>query len=183
MGGDAREARSALTQALQLGRYPAATDTLARLLDMDPRAAEDSEVHSDVVELSMRVMLQPGNDADRVFDMITTKMGTTGIDILYELVTTHGGARAAARAEDVLKDPGVRARGTPALRIAYDFRVTRACDQKKALFGRAKTDGDRRTWGQLQQVNRRCGRRSPGCCFENDPDLRAALDAIDARMK
>ena len=55
----------------------------------------------------MRVMLQTGGDADRVFDMITTKMGAPGIDILYELVTTRGGSRAAARAdEDVLKDLG-----------------------------------------------------------------------------
>ena len=150
---------------------------------MDPQAAEDGEVRGDVVELSMRAMLQPGGDADRVFDMITTKMGATGIDILYELVTTRGGSRAAARAEDVLKDPALRARGTPAMRIAYDLRVARGCDEKKALFGRAKIDGDRRALGQLQQLNRRCGRRSPGCCFENDPDLRAALDALNARMK
>jgi hypothetical protein len=168
---------------VQQGRYTTGTDALAHLLEMDSKAGEDGEVRGDVVELSMRVMLQPGSDADRVFDMITTKMGTTGIDILYELVTTRGGSRAAARAEEVLKDAAVRARGTPALRIAYDLRVTRGCDEKKALFGRAQNDGDRRTWGQLQQLNRRCGRRSPGCCYENDPDLRAALDALEARMK
>jgi hypothetical protein len=183
LGGDAREARAALTQALQLGRYPAATDALARLLEMDPRAVEDGEVRGDVVELSMRVMLQTGGDADRVFDMITTKMGAPGIDILYELVTTRGGSRAAARADDVLKDPAVRARGTPALRITYDLRVAHGCDEKKALFGRATTDGDRRSLGQLQQLKSRCGRRSSACCFENDPDLQAALDAINARLK
>ena len=61
--------------------------------------------------------------------------------------------------------------------------MTHGCDEKKALFGRAATDGDRRSLGQLQQLDRRCGRRSPGCCFENDPDLRAALDALNARLK
>jgi hypothetical protein len=150
---------------------------------MDPQAAEDSEVRGNVVDLSLRVMLQPGGDADRVFEMITSKMGATGMDILYELVTTRGGSRAAARAEELLKDPAMRARGTPALRVAYDLRAAHGCDEKKALLGRAKTDGDKRALGQLQQLNRRCGRRSPDCCLENDPDLRAALDALNARLK
>ena len=130
----------------------------------------------------MRVMLLTGSEPDRVFDLISTKMGTPGIDILYELLTTRGGSRAAARAEELLRDENVRARGTPAMRIAYDLRSAHACEDKKALFARARTEGDNRTLGQLQLLNRSCGRRAKGCCLQNDPDLREAMDGIKARL-
>jgi hypothetical protein len=180
--GDARELRAELRKEVQFGRFGSATDVLARLLGVDPTSPQDSEVRGDIVELSMRVMLLTGDEPDRVFDMISTKMGATGMDILYELLTTRGGSRAAARAEELLRDEKVRARGTPAARVAYDLRMARGCDEKKALFGRAKSDGDGRTLGQLQLLNRRCGRRSPGCCLENDPELRETIDALKARL-
>jgi hypothetical protein len=171
-----------LRHELEFGRYGTATEALARLLEADPKAAEDREVRGDIVELSMRVMLLAGGEPDRVFEMISGKMGTAGIDILYELLTTRGGSRAAARAEDLLQDEKVRGRGTPALRIAYDLRQTHDCDQKKALFPRAKADGDGRALGLLQLVNRRCGRRANICCLQNDPELREAMDTIKARQ-
>jgi hypothetical protein len=179
---DAREARAALRRELQLGRYGTATEALARLVEVDPRAAEDGEVRADIVELAMRVMLLTGNEPDRVFEMIAGKIGTTGIDILYELLTTRGGSRAASRAEEVLQDEKVRARGTPALRIAYDLRQTHDCEAKKALFHRAKADGDGRALGQLQLLGRRCGRHANACCLQNDPALREAMDGIKARL-
>jgi hypothetical protein len=178
---DTQEARAQLRKDLQLGRYPAATADLVHLLDIDPRTAEDGAVRADIVELTMRVMLLTGDEPVRIFELITQKMDTAGIDILYELVTTRGGSRAAARAEELLRDEKIRARGTPALRIAYDLRVTTGCDEKKALFARAKTDGDGRTLGQLYLLNRRCGRHAAGCCFHNDPELKEATDALKAR--
>ncbi len=182
LGGDGREARAHFVKQLQLGQYAAATDGLARLLDMDPKAAEDGEVRGAVVELATRVTLLTGGEPDRVFEMIATKMGATGADVLYELMTTRGGSRAAARAEELLKDAAVRARGTSALRIAYELRAAGGCEEKKALFARAKTEGDGRTLGQLQLLNQRCGRRSAGCCLQNDPHLRDTMDGIKARM-
>jgi hypothetical protein len=180
---DAREARAVLHKELQFARYGTATEALGRLLEIDPRAADDGEVRADIVELAMRVMLLTTGEPERVFDAIVNKMGTTGIDILYELVTTRGGSRGAAYAEELLQDQKVRAHGTPALRIAYDLRQTHDCDQKKALFPRAKTDGDGRALGLLQLVNHRCSRRhGSACCFDNDPDLREAMDTIKARL-
>jgi hypothetical protein len=118
-----------------------------------------------------------------MFDLISTKMDTIGADILYELVTTRGGSRAAKRAEELLKDESVRARGTDAFRLAYDFRHARRCEDKIALFDRAKTDADGRTVGQLQQLNRSCGRRNADCCLHNDPKLKETLEAIKARQQ
>ncbi len=177
----ARALRADLRKELNLGHYPGATAALGRLIELEPRSAEDGEVRADVVDLSMRVMLLTGPEPARVFDLISTRMGPAGVDILYELLTTRGGSRAAARAEELLHDEAVRARGTPALRIAYDLRVARGCDDKRALFPRAKSEGDNRTLGQLQLLNRRCGRHATSCCLQNDPALRDAMDGIKAR--
>jgi hypothetical protein len=177
----ARALRADLRKDLELGHYPAATEALGRLIELEPRSAEDGDVRGDIVELSMRVTLLTGPEPARVFDLVSTRMGPAGVDILYELVTTRGGSRAATRAEELLHDAAVRARGTPALRMAYDLRMAPGCDEKRALFARAKGEGDGRTLGQLQILNRRCGRHGASCCLQNDPALRETMDGIKAR--
>jgi hypothetical protein len=126
-------------------------------------------------------MMGDGVDGERLLTVINTKMGAAGPDMLFELMTTKGGSRAAKRAEELLRDEAVRLRGSPALRIAYDLRVARSCEDKAALLDRAKDDGDRRTLGQLQLLNQDCRRGE--CCLSNDPKLRAAMDGIKERFK
>jgi hypothetical protein len=176
-----REARAKFIKDVQNRRTKDAVASLSQLLDIDPFAPKDSDVREAVVELAMRVMLLEGNETATVFNLISGHMGTTGADILYELVTTRGGSRAAKLAEEVLKNESVRERGTPALRIAYDLRKAKSCDDKIALLDRATADGDGRTFGQLQLVNRECSRRSSECCLRNHPKLKEALEAIRAR--
>jgi hypothetical protein len=110
LGDEPRAVRAQLSKDIQFGRFKNAVDALGRLLDLAPKAAEDPEVRADVVELSMRVMLLQGDEPETVFKLITTRMGTTGIDILYELITTRGGSRAAARAEELMRDEGAATR-------------------------------------------------------------------------
>lgn len=180
---DAREAQAKFSKDVRSQRLKEAVASLAQLLELDPDAPRDSEVRGDIVELAMRVMLLEGPEPDAVFEQISAHMGTTGADILYELITTRGGSRAAKRAEEMLKDEGVRARGSPALRVTYALRTARSCEEKIALFDRAKTDGDGRTMGQLQILNKSCSRRSGDCCLHNDPRLREATDAIKSRLE
>jgi hypothetical protein len=178
----ARELRAKLDKDLQMGRYTAFISDLDDLLKLDPAASQDRDIRVAIVDVVlMRIMAGGGEPADRLFDILQGRMGTTGIDILYELVTTRGGSRASKRADELLRDESVRARGTPALRIAYDLRFS-GCAEKSALFDRAKADGDGRTLGQLQELNRECGRRSGRCCMHNDPALRAAIDGLKARL-
>ena len=101
-------------------------------------------------------------------------MGEPGIDILYYLVTAKGSSDAARLAGDLLKRPEVAARGSKAMQIAWAMRNAKGCDAKRALFGKAKDDGDGRTFGQLALLDRPCGRRrraDPSCCLPNDPEL------------
>jgi hypothetical protein len=177
-----RDLRADFETDVEVRRLKEAVADLALLLDQDPKAAQDRNVRRDVVELSQRIMQATGREPEELFALITQRMGPTGIDILFELFTEKGGSRAAKQAEDLLSNPNVRARGSPALRIAYDVRMARSCQEKIALFPRAKQDGDYRTLGQLQALNHACGRRSSGeCCLHNDARLRDAIDSLKAR--
>ncbi|HVY46373.1 MAG TPA: hypothetical protein VHB21_10865, partial [Minicystis sp.] len=123
-----------------------------------------------------------GPEIDELFTVITDKMGTHGPDILYELVTTRGGSRAAERADALLKDPAIVARGTPAMRIAYELRAA-PCEKKPPLFERAKTDGDTRALGQLVMIRDACYSRGAACCaVEKDPALKETMAALRAKL-
>jgi hypothetical protein len=100
-------------------------------------------------------------------------MGTAGPDLLYELLTTRGGSKAAKRADELLRDEAVRSRGSPAMRVAYDLRTAKTCDAKRALYERAGEEGDRRALGQLHVLSRECG--------SSDPKLKAAIEALKKR--
>jgi serine/threonine-protein kinase len=172
--GSARELRAQLAREVHGGKYKTAVGTLASLLSSDPRAPEDGDVRSDIVDLATKVAFTGGADADRLFDMIATKMGTNGADILFYIATAKGGSEAARRAEALLADEGVRKRGTPALRISYELRKA-SCADKPALFDRARDEGDGRTLGQLRSVGRECG-------LSKDSKLKEAIDALKARL-
>lgn len=178
----AREIWDKLLSHLRAGRYDSASTSLEELLELDPVAYRDRSVRAATVDLAVRLELTGGPAADRVFDIMATRFGPSGADVLYELVATRGGSRAAARAARVLADPTVRERGTPALRVAYDLRNAKRCDDKISLLDRAAKDGDGRSYGMLQELNRPCRRRGGECCLHNDDRLKAAMAAIRDRQ-
>jgi hypothetical protein len=173
--------RRHFTKSVRIGQMAAAVADLERLLSVDPEAATDRELLDTIVDLTQRITQLDGPAPDRLFTLIAQKMGTAGGDLLYELLTTKGGSRAAKRAEDLLGDVTVRERASPAMRVAYDLRNAKRCD-KIALFSRASSEGDGRTLGQLQLLNRSC-RRGDDCCLYNDARLRVAMDAIKSRQR
>lgn len=177
----ARELRSRMEKDLRVNNVGGFVEALERLLELDPTSADDRDIRAAIIEVLMRIMIGDSPHADKLFSIVEGKMGTAGPDLLFELVTTRGGSRAAKRAEEILRDEAVRSRGTPALRVAYDLRMARGCDEKIALLERAGEEGDRRTLGQLQLLNRSCGRQRGECCLQNDPKLKAALEALKKR--
>jgi hypothetical protein len=176
------ELRKRFVKNVRSGQMAAAVTSLERLLSAEPAAAEDRELRDVIVDLTQRITQLDGPAPDRLFDLVAQKMGTTGGDLLYELWTTKGGSRAAKRAEDLLRDAALRERSSPAMRIAYELRDAKRCEDKIALFSRAATDGDGRTLGQLQILNRSC-RNAEDCCLHNDARLRTTMDAIKARQR
>lgn len=177
----ARELRAKLQRDLEMGKFPAFVDGLPELLKADPEAAADRKLRSSIIDVLMVIMAGRGEHADKLFDIIEHQMGTHGIDLLYQLVVAHGGSRASARAGELLRDPEVRARGSAAMRVAYDLRNA-PCAQKSQLFTRAKEDGDQRALAMLEVLKNPCGRRNNNCCqHAKDPLLQEAIDALRAK--
>lgn len=180
-GDPARIRLTEVRRDLDRGKWLDALAGLEALCKEDPRAAEEAEVWNAIVELATRITLLPGAEPDRYFDLLLNHTGTVGPDILYHLWTTKGGSEAAKRSERLLAREDVRARGTPALRVAWELRAAR-CTDKPALFSRAGTDGDGRTLGQLVLLGEECGRKNANCCFPKDPTLNEAMAGIRARL-
>ncbi len=178
-----RTTLEAFTHALAMNDLRGALAKMKRLLELDPEAPRDDNVRAAIVDLTMRIMLVVGPEPDDMFDQLVNHMGTTGIDILYQLVTTKGGSRAATLAQKLLDRPDVVARGTEAVRLAYALRSSKSCEAKKALFPAIGEHGDGRSLGQLYLLNRECGRRhsDPTCCLHGDKDLDATIDAVQKR--
>ncbi len=179
------EQRSRFLLDLRTGHLTDATAGLENLVAGDAPSLEDPDVRGGILDLALRLAVVGGRDADHVFDLVANRTGTRGPDLLFAMVTTKGGSRAAKRAEDMLRDEPLRDRGTPALRIAYDLRATR-CGDKPSLFDRAAAEGDGRTLGQLTMLNQDCRRgwrRTTDCCFPRDPALVAAIEALRTRVR
>lgn len=184
-GASVYEQRSQFLRELKIGHLSDALGALERITTTDAPALEDHEIRGGILDLTLRLAVANDRDTDRVFEILATGTGTHGPDLLYELVTTKGGSRASKRAEDKLRDETLRARGTPALRIAYELRASR-CGDKPLLFERAAAEGDRRTLGQLTLLNQDCRRgwrRTTDCCFPRDPALLAALESLRERLR
>jgi hypothetical protein len=169
----AKELRARIDKSMRTAQTSAFVTDLERLLEIEPQAAEEREIKNAIIEVLMRIMMGDSPHVDTLFNIVQDKMGTAGPDLLYELVTTRGGSKAAKRAEELLRDEKVRSRGSPAMRIAYDLRTARTCAAKQALYERAGEEGDRRTLGQLHVLSRECGSK--------DPTLKAAIEALKKR--
>lgn len=186
MGGfGALAIRDRLTTSIRLRKIGPFLDDLDRLLEIEPSAIDRADLRKMIADAAMFAMvpglggaLQP--EAERIFTFLTTRAGTAGPDILFELVTTRGGTRAAAHADELLRREDVRAKGTPALRVAWEMRAATTCDARVALFGRAKAEGDRRVLATLFQMTK-CGRGPTDCCLSSDPAYKEVLQAITSK--
>ncbi len=100
--------------------------------------------------------------ADQAFSLMSNEMGTRGWDDLWEIAYGSNAERtpkAAARAQEALKPPASRAKGSPvlqkmspALQVALDLRVAGATCGAKEFFERAVEKGDARALELLRQI-------------------------------
>ena len=171
-----------LAHAADKAGYAAALGVARRLFDVAPKTTTDEDVR--------RVLLLAANGAPDVaaqaFDLIATRMGSAGPDLLFELATTATTAKSPKeRAAKQLDDPAVRALASPALLIALELRAALPC-ARKPLLPRARDAGDARSLQYLKQVapTTGCGFfRRGDCydCFGNRAELKEAIAAIEAR--
>jgi serine/threonine-protein kinase len=168
--------------------YLKALEWSGKLVDKSPEANEWRTLRT----LILRTAQGDEPAASRAFELMATRMGSHGPDLLYDLMI---GAQQNVRdrAQVLLSQAAVHGRATPALRIAYDLRIAETCDKQVELLDRAAADGDDRTISVLSYVTdgsktgcgfRRKQRCPPRCGGEKHAGpMRAAIDKIRARMR
>lgn len=155
----------------------------SRLLELAPESATDVSVRTAVRNAAGG----PPEVAAQALDLMATRMGSVGPDLLYDLMLTN--SKLTERAAQMLADPQVIARESPALRIALELRAASSCVAKKALLERAARDGDRRAIDILLPLTVSSGKGCgflgmglcPAPCTGVVGDMRKAIEAIKAR--
>lgn len=163
--------------------WPSAEAALLALVDKEPAAFHQRDVAAAAAVVAVRSAFRPDSRADAVFTALSEKLGQDGLDILYDMASTHGGTKGAERAGELLRRPEVLARESPALRIAVELRAA-PCSKVSSLFDRAGADGDGRALVPLELLrSSQCQSRLGQCCLRKDPDLDRAVKAIRQRVR
>ncbi len=166
-------ARALFRNALAAHDFKHGIEPFFTLVEHDGEAFRDPLLATAARDLAVTIASAAGDDADRVFEALAHRTGSDGIDVLYEIVRTRGGSKAATRAEAFLAQSDVSARGTPALQITYALRAA-PCADKLALLDRAVQSGDGRTLVVLETTCK--------ACFTHNQALEDAIRALRQRL-
>jgi serine/threonine-protein kinase len=159
------------------------TDALLALAELDPKAFEAPDIAASAVAITAGIEHVGDERSNKVFELLTNKLGLAGLDILFEIMSTRGGSRAAARATEILRRKDVLERASPALRIAIDLREI-PCKDKLTLLARAKTEGDIRAIAFLDILrSETCNPRAGQCCYRHNTLVDEAIHLIRARLR
>jgi serine/threonine-protein kinase len=177
----ARKLMRAATESREWGR---GAEGLATLAEVSPSSFEDRSVVNDTIAIAAGIEVGGGEKSEKVFDALTNKLGGAGLDILYEIVSTRGGSKAATRAAEILRQKEVIERASPALRIAMELRDATACKDRLALLERARTEGDTRAVAVLDNLRQLdCVAKSGECCFKTNQAVADTIKQIYARLR
>lgn len=173
--------RDSLSKDVQLRKIGAFMDHLEKLIEIEPSAIDRPDVRRLMADAAVASLIGGMNaDAERFFLFLSTRAGPAGPDVLFELITTRGGTRAAAYAEELLRREDVRAKGTPAFKVAYDMKTATTCQARQAMFERVKKEGDLRCNQFLFQMAK-CGKGPTDCCVVNDPAYKEVVRVLNAK--
>jgi hypothetical protein len=183
--GGALAIRDRLASHVRLRKFGPFIDDLNRLVDIEPAAIDRADVRKMIADTTVYAMAPgPGGgvsqEADRLFAFLTDRAGSAGPDILFDLVTTRGGTRAASRAEALLDRKDIHAKGTTPFKIANELRAAASCQDRVKLYPRVKAEGDKRVLQFLFQMAR-CGKGPTDCCMGNEQSYKDVVQAITSK--
>lgn len=187
-------ARERLRQVVDKQDAAGSAALLLELAEKDPGAFADRAVQAEAAAAAELVATGPQGDA--VFDAFANKLGTDGLDILYDIVAreARGGDKmqamgftkptsAAPRARAILGNPTMLARATPAMRVAYELHRA-SCQFRMNLFARAGKEGDDRALQILTaMMPPACAPQTHLCCLVNHAELERSVADIQARLR
>jgi serine/threonine-protein kinase len=153
------------------------------LAKLDPEQIKAEEMRDEVISVAAGIAFENNSEeADQVFDVLANRLGSEGLDLLFEIVRSRGATQAGRRASEILSRPEVMAQATPALRVTFEFRRA-TCGAKRTLLDRAAEEGDQRTLFELQIAQGvRCPRKLDPCCFREDQAMTEAIRKLKARL-
>jgi serine/threonine protein kinase len=131
-----------------------AAEAIGSLLEVEPKSNRDPEV----VFILKRALLAPGPAHRQAARAVTTKMGTEGAELLYQLMSEHPEQRN--RLKDLFHELRRAKLASAEVSIAYDLRYASSCQSRLPLLERAEKYGDLRSLHQLQALStapKRCG--------------------------
>jgi serine/threonine-protein kinase len=179
---DARLALQVASAELAAKDYVQAVGWVGRTLNLDPTLSDDKQVASILFQTAQ---VRPASDAS--FALLFGPMGSHGPDVVYDLAATEiVKLWVRTRADTWLRSADFSKVATPALSVAVALRFSTNCPQRSALLPRAKTDGDARSLGYLNQYRATtgCGRRHRDDCYaclRSDSRLADTIAAIHDR--
>jgi serine/threonine-protein kinase len=178
---DARVLRSLAHTYMAQRDGVTALQWLARATQLNATLVPDGEL---LQAATLGIGTQESTDA--VLTLLSEKLGSRGVDILYTLAKNPGPGRIKAKVSQLLGRPEVRTLASPAAAIALELRAADQCGKKRALLQRAATQGDERSLQQLQALlqTHNCGAYGlADCwsCLRQDDALQRAIAAIEAR--
>ena len=182
-GIDAAGYRAHLEKAVSIKDWALGARAVVALARLDPTFIDGEGVREQVVVVAAGIGHEVKSDlADAAFNALTSSLGSTGLDVLYELALSRGGTRAGQRARAILIRPGVRERVSPALRVAFDFFVSN-CAARRALLERAVEQGDRRVLVQMEVAHgTKCTAKGETCCLYDNPRTANAIARLRAKL-
>jgi serine/threonine-protein kinase len=157
-----------LVQATRGRAWGDAQKAFLELAKRDPAAFKRKEVVKATRDVVAALAIEDDGRANAIFEVLTNKLGTDGLDVLYDIVESLGKSQAATRATEILREKEVLVRATPAMRVAFELRDA-PCNEKMGMFDRAAKEGDDRALTALINFGR-------GCFPKSKPLDRAIID-------
>ncbi|HRI69404.1 MAG TPA: serine/threonine-protein kinase [Polyangium sp.] len=182
-GIDATGWRERMRKAIPKKDWVQASKALLALAKIDPDMVTGSEMRSDVVTIVAGIGFDSNSaESEQVFKVLGNELGSGGLDILFQVLRTRGGSKAAKRANDLLSQPAAMARATPALRVALDLRKA-ACPDKRNFFARAVEEGDVRALDELLIAQKApCPSRKDPCCYREDAEMKDTVSKLRTKL-
>ncbi len=183
----ASERGAQVWRALGMG-HTRTGDLVTAVRDYERALDKDSSLKKDPVVLEdLRKAAEDSRSSQAALDIAAGPLGSAGADIIYD-VAMSGKVRKplAEHAKELLDRDSVKAKASPALRVALDLRNTKKCTELKELLPRVKKEGDRRSLAKLKRLksHRGCGFLGLGDCYSclrRGSDLSDAVEAVEGR--
>ena len=180
---------SAVLQAAALMRLQGDNPTSAmeyfdRLFRLDPTRSSNKQLLDRLIDLAQQPASQP-----IVFDLLLTRFGHLGPDILYEISEGRHSKNPSlmTNAVKALRSAPETAPVSRALKLALALRYATTCQAKYALLDDVKQLGDARCLAQLYALRHTKGckpRKRGDCwkCMRRDSKLQDAIQAVRERV-